>query len=218
MGAVNTTYTFTATDTITSSKMNNIIDQTTMTSDAIIGTTLEVASGKLKVRAGGITSNELASGSVTSASIVNGTIVDADINASAAIAGSKLAENSTNGSKIVDSSITAPKLDGAQTGSAPIFGVRAWGSFDGSTTPITPNGSGNVSSITRLAAASYRVTFTNAMPNENYAVSFGSIAVLQSNVQANATTSLTAKTTTNFDFSFASTSINPTLITFMVVG
>jgi hypothetical protein len=29
MGAVDTTYTFTATDTITSAKMNNIIDQTT---------------------------------------------------------------------------------------------------------------------------------------------------------------------------------------------
>lgn len=60
MGAVDTTYTFTATDTITSSKMNNIIDQTTITTDAIIGTTLEVASGKLKVRSAGITSNELA--------------------------------------------------------------------------------------------------------------------------------------------------------------
>ena len=65
MGAVNTTYTFTATDTITSTKMNNIIDETTITSDAIIGTTLEIASGKLKVRSAGITSNELASGAVT---------------------------------------------------------------------------------------------------------------------------------------------------------
>ena len=71
MGAVNTTYTFTATDTITSAKMNNIIDETTLTSDAIIGTTLEVASGKLKVRAGSITSNELATGSVTTNSIAS---------------------------------------------------------------------------------------------------------------------------------------------------
>ena len=73
MGAVNTTYTFTATDTITSAKMNNIIDETTLTSDAIIGTTLEVVSGKLKVRAGGITSNELATGSVTTNSIASST-------------------------------------------------------------------------------------------------------------------------------------------------
>jgi hypothetical protein len=67
MGAVDTTYTFTATDTITSTKMNNIIDQTTMTTDAIIGTTLDIASGKLKVRSAGITSNELAAEAVTPA-------------------------------------------------------------------------------------------------------------------------------------------------------
>ena len=67
MGAVDTTYTFTTTDTITSSKMNNIIDQTTITTDAIIGTTLDVASGKLKVRAAGITANEIAAGQITPA-------------------------------------------------------------------------------------------------------------------------------------------------------
>jgi len=74
MGAVDTTYTFTATDTITSAKMNNIIDQTTMTSSAIIGTTLEVASGQLKVRAQGITSNEMGTGSVTTDAIANNAV------------------------------------------------------------------------------------------------------------------------------------------------
>ena len=67
MGAVDTTYRFTATDTITSTKMNNIIDQTTITPDAIIGTTLEVTSGKLKVRTSGITANEIAAGEITPA-------------------------------------------------------------------------------------------------------------------------------------------------------
>lgn len=74
MGAVDTTYTFTATDTITSSKMNNIIDQTTITGDAITGTTLEVVSGKLKVRSQNITSNELATDSVTSTKIIDGAV------------------------------------------------------------------------------------------------------------------------------------------------
>jgi hypothetical protein len=70
MGVVNTTYTFSGTDTITSSKLNNIIDDTTFTSDAIQGTTLQVVSpGKLAVSAGGITSNELASGAVTQAKL-----------------------------------------------------------------------------------------------------------------------------------------------------
>jgi len=74
MGAVDTTYTFTATDTITSSKMNNIIDQTTITTDAIFGSTLEVVSGKLKIRSQGVTSTELASDSVTSTAIVSGSV------------------------------------------------------------------------------------------------------------------------------------------------
>jgi hypothetical protein len=70
MGVVNTTYTFTSTDTITSAKMNNIIDETTFTGDAIQGTTLQVVSpGKLAVSAGGITSNELASSAVTQAKL-----------------------------------------------------------------------------------------------------------------------------------------------------
>jgi hypothetical protein len=70
MGVVNTTYTFSGTDTITSSKLNNIIDDTTFTSDAIQGTTLQVVSpGKLAVSAGGITSNELASSAVTQAKL-----------------------------------------------------------------------------------------------------------------------------------------------------
>ena len=81
MGAVDTTYTFTATDTITSSKMNNIIDQTTITGDAIFGTTLEVASGKLKVRSQGVTSNELATNAVTETKITDGSVTPAKLSA-----------------------------------------------------------------------------------------------------------------------------------------
>ena len=70
MGVVNTSYTFTATDTITSAKMNNIIDDTIMTSTAVSGSTLQVTpSGQLAVNTQGITSNELAAASVTQAKI-----------------------------------------------------------------------------------------------------------------------------------------------------
>jgi hypothetical protein len=80
MGVVNTTYTFTSTDTITSAKMNNIIDDTTFTGDAIQGTTLQVVSpGKLAVSAGGITSNELASGAVTTNAIADGAVTPAKL-------------------------------------------------------------------------------------------------------------------------------------------
>jgi microcystin-dependent protein len=82
MGVVNTTYTFTSTDTITSAKMNNIIDETTFTSDAIQGTTLQVVSpGKLAVSAGGITSNELATDSVVTSKILNGAVTSDKLNA-----------------------------------------------------------------------------------------------------------------------------------------
>ena len=91
MGVVNTQYTFAANDLITSTKMNDIIDQTTVTDDAILGNTLEVAGGKLKVRSQGITSNELASSCVTSSNIVDGTIVNSDVSPTAAIAGTKIA-------------------------------------------------------------------------------------------------------------------------------
>jgi microcystin-dependent protein len=81
MGAVNTTYTFTATDTITSTKMNNIIDQTTMTTDAVFtGGTIEVVSGKLRVAAGKITSNELANNSVNTSEIANNAVTQAKTN------------------------------------------------------------------------------------------------------------------------------------------
>lgn len=199
MGAVDTTYTFTATDTITSTKMNNIIDQTTITTDAIIGTTLEVATGKLKVRAAGITSNELATGSVTSNAIADDTIVDADINSAAAISLSKLGsgalpsaitvasanivDGTITASDIADSSITAPKLDGAQTGTAPIFGVRAWVVFDmtrnssGGSDTLNTNrfiySSGNVGGVTKIDTGRFQVNFTTAMPNANY-MYFGS--------------------------------------------
>jgi hypothetical protein len=179
--------------------------------------TLQVnGSGRLEVKT--IQTGNIANGAVTTVKIPDSNITTAKI-ADSNVTTAKIADSNVTTAKIADANITAAKLSGAQTGTAPIFGVRAWGSFDGSaSTPITPAGSGNVASIIRLSAASYRVTFTTAMLNQNYAVSFGSIAVLQSNAQAYATTSLNAKTTTSFDFSFAATAGNPTLITFMVVG
>jgi hypothetical protein len=79
MGAVNTTYTFTATDTITSTKMNNIIDETVMTADAVLGGSggsggLDIASGKLSISANAINSSRLASSSVTTDAITNGSV------------------------------------------------------------------------------------------------------------------------------------------------
>jgi len=109
MGAIDTTYTFTATDTITSTKMNNIIDQTTITSDAIIGTTLEVASGKLKVRSANITSNELATNAVTTAAITDLNVTTGKI-ADLAVTTGKIADLAVTTGKIADLGVTTAKI------------------------------------------------------------------------------------------------------------
>jgi hypothetical protein len=141
MGVVNTTKTFATNEVITSTLMNNIIDQTTFTNDAISGGTLTVTgAGQLKV--GTITSNELAADSVTANAIASGVITNVKISATAAISLSKLASEAlpvgitvatanildanVTTAKILDANVTAPKLSGAQTGTAPVYGVRAW--------------------------------------------------------------------------------------------
>jgi hypothetical protein len=83
---------------------------------------------------------------------------------------------------IADAAVTAPKLSGAQTGSAPVYGVRAWVNFNGTRnvtdTGASTNGanvllkaSGNVTSVLKNATGDYTITFTTALPDANYAVS-----------------------------------------------
>ena len=106
MGVVNTSYTFTANDTITSAKMNNIIDDTIMTGTAVAGNTLQVTpSGQLTVNSQGITSNELASDAVTSSKIYNLSVTTA---------------------KIADANVTQIKLGSNISGNGPAF--RAYSS------------------------------------------------------------------------------------------
>ena len=103
-----------------------------------------------------------------------------------------IVNNPTGG--IADGSITAPKLSGAQTGSAPIFGVRAWVNFNGTGT-VAINGSGNVSSVIDNGTGDYTINFATALPNANYAVSgiLRSDGANNGNIQIN---SLAVQTTT----------------------
>ena len=70
-GVVETTHTFATNEVITSTLMNNIIDQTLFTSDALSGGTLALTSGKLKVATSGITSNEMGADAVTTNAIAS---------------------------------------------------------------------------------------------------------------------------------------------------
>jgi hypothetical protein len=76
---------------------------------------------------------------------------------------------------------TATKLS-TSTGTAPVYGARAWVSFSGTldTTGAVSatntnrfiNGSGNVTNVLRQATGQYVVSFATPMPDAGYAFSF----------------------------------------------
>jgi hypothetical protein len=91
------------------------------------------------------------------------TITPSDLTVSTA----KIQTSAVTTLKIADANITAAKLDGAQSGSAPIYAARAWVNFNGTGT-VAIRASGNVSSITDNGTGDYTVNFTTAMPDVNY--------------------------------------------------
>jgi hypothetical protein len=93
------------------------------------------------------------------------TITPSDLTVSAA----KIQTSAVTTDKIADANITAAKLNGAQSGSAPIYAARAWVNFNGTGT-VAIRASGNVSSITDNGTGDYTVNFTTAMADANYAV------------------------------------------------
>jgi len=134
-GVVETTKTFATNEVITSTLMNNIIDETSFTEDALANSTLALTAGKMKVATNGITATELAVDAVTTTVIASNAITTAkitDANVTTAkiadlnVTTAKIADANVTTAKIADASITAPKLNGAQTGAAPIFAARAF--------------------------------------------------------------------------------------------
>jgi hypothetical protein len=172
MGVVNTTYTFTGTDTITSAKLNNIIDETTFTGDAIQGTTLQVVSpGKLSVSAGGITSNELASSSVTPAKISTGgpswTASSISLPNPTTITGNATVTGETTFTGAL--TVGTAKMD-VPTGTAPIFGVRAWVNFQGT---VTANISGTAVRLSGSTTATITITNHGLLTGHRVYIDFG---------------------------------------------
>lgn len=111
---------------------------------------------------------------------LNGTtgIVTANL-ADASVTTAKIADSAVATVDIANGAVTAAKLSGAQTGTAPVYGCRAWVVFDGtrdsSAVASTANtarflyNSANVTSVVRNTAGSYTVNFTTAMPSSSYA-------------------------------------------------
>lgn len=175
MPVVDTTQLFATGDTVTSTTLNNIMDQSIFVYGAVVsGSGLAITDGgQMTISDNTLPGGKITNGTITSVKIQDGTITNANISASAAIATSKLASGALSSTvtvgtaNITNGSITSTKLSGNQTGSAPIYGVRAWGS-------VNSNGSTkrsqNISSITKSSTGNYTVNFTVDMPASTYAI------------------------------------------------
>lgn len=98
-----------------------------------------------------------------------GSIVNDDISTSAAIVLSKLANGAlpaavtATTSNLVDASVTAAKLNGAQIGSAPIFGCRAFVNFDGTFTNVTSAAYSRTTTAVTVTKSAHGLTTGNKL-------------------------------------------------------
>lgn len=238
MPVVDTTQSFNTGDTVTSTTLNNIMDQSIFVAGAVVsGSGLAITAGG-QMTTSNIPGANIAGTSITDGKIATGTITPVRLSAGAPswTTSTTLLGNAVTGS--YTASITPARTgDGATTlqfgaqsgvsnsasitrntgangtlsiantgtgaiafsasggvtfgsanmptpsGSAPIFGCRAWVSFDmtrdasGASNTSDTNrfiyASGNVASVLKTATGEFKITFTTAMPDGNY-VYFGS--------------------------------------------
>lgn len=174
-GELQTTITFANGEQVTSTKLNEIISGASFTEGAVDGTTLLVSIGKLRV--GTITANEMGADSITTLAIANASVTTPKIAlgavgtnqmASASVTGEKIAAGAITGinlaagsvgtASIADASITPSKMSGAQSGAAPVYGLRAFARVAGNGTSERNAG---FSTITRASAGVYSMTLQN---------------------------------------------------------
>ena len=129
-GVVETTDTFATNQVITSTLMNNIIDQTLFTSDALANSTLALTSGKMKVATSGITSNEMGVAAITANAIAADAVTTAKI-LDANVTTAKILDANITTAKILDANVTPAKL------SQPLTRATAQNSTSGTSVNFT---------------------------------------------------------------------------------
>ena len=130
----------------------------------------------LPVTGGTISGNLVVTGT---ASITGVTTLTGGLNTPLAVTsgGTGVATSTGSGANVLGTSptLTTPVINSATvatvSGTAPLYMCRAWVNFDGTlASPITPRGSGNISSVTKSSTALYTINFTTAMPDANYSI------------------------------------------------
>ena len=109
---------------------------------------------------------------------------------------------------IANAAITAAKLDGAQSGSAPIYAARAWVNFNGTGT-VAIRASGNVSSITDNGTGDYTVNITTAMPDASYSFVSSAFRTTDETIVARSSVAPTASAVRLLSFNRGGTAVDP---------
>lgn len=179
-------------DQVTSDKLNDLVDAAAFVAGSggtTDNATMQVSGGVLAVKT--IQTANIANSAVTSDKLGTGSVIEAKIGAGAvtetklatdsvteakiaddSVTNAKMADNAVDTAEIVDGAVTAAKLDGGQTGSLPIYGIRCYGRIEigSSTRTIVAASSSNIATATRDGANRTDITFTTAMPDANYLV------------------------------------------------
>jgi hypothetical protein len=118
----------------------------------------DISNGDINLVDGSISDTKILDGAVTNTKIANEAVTNTKI-ANSSIGFNKLLDNAVGGDKIFDGGITASKLNGAQTGSAPIYGIRAHAAINGGSSSFFYTNNG-FASVTTNSAGKYTLTLS----------------------------------------------------------
>lgn len=155
-------YTFTSTEQVTSTKLGNLVDNSTFASGAVDGITTDLSSGSIIVRNGGITPTKLSTGAPSWDSAGNltasgtltagGTIAtsnDLNVNGAASITGtSSFTGNATFAGQIIRSGTASERTVQLRTGSATPNAISF--GFDGTDLLVTIDGTEYKATLTAV--------------------------------------------------------------------
>jgi len=170
-------YTFTGTDTVTSTKLNNLVDAATFAADCVDDSTTQLTGNKIIVKNGGITPTKLSTGAPTWTTGGNVTL-QGEITGNVTVQGTFTTGGQISTSNIVQASVGLESngyLDvngqSTLTGNATFLGsIVANGTATGRTVPmVTASGSPNAISfgwdngdlLVKIDGTNWKVTLTS---------------------------------------------------------